>query len=339
MKKTFFAAVAVCSTLSMTSCSNEENIVDNTNQNTTLEINPTIASAMQTSRAGVTSSAFTNGEVIGLYIYRGDGITSATEYADVTGLNTKNVPYTETTGKWMAANKIILSNVIGKVYAYYPHESTYDGNDGKTIPVSVSASQGTGQSDGKKDANGQIDYMWATPVENVSNKTSSILLQMNHALAKLTFKFVQSSGEDTYPGVGQVTSIELKNASEKSAIKNGNATMNIGNGALNLTSAIAGSVKVSGITTATLMDVTAPESLPSMLVYPGTIAAEDAILTVVVDGTSYTVKVPAQTYLAGKNYVYTFTLKGTGLSEDALSVQITRWDDVPLNGGNIQNPD
>lgn len=342
MKKFYVMAAFAAAFMGMTSCNNDDDVVNNSTPNQ-LQVTAVGLEGIQ-SRVGITAKAFTEGESLGLYIYRGEGIADQNKaYNELSStISTTNVQYTEADGKWAAASQaIILSNVVGKVYAYYPYSSAYTG-DGTNVPVSVAASQGTGQSDGTKDATEQADYMYATVVSGISNASNTVALTMNHALAMVSFKFEQTSdGTLTYPGEGKVSSIVLKNADGKSVIKAGDATMHIGTGAITGANAAENGITLSPDATATLMDVEDAEKLPRLLLYPvgADMAAGDAKVTVTVDGNAYTLPIPAVTggYVAGKNYEYTFTLKGTGL--DVTSVSITEWVNVEQTGGDIQTPD
>ena len=203
------------------------------------------------------------------------------------------------------------------------------------------ADQGTGQSDGTKDDT-QTDYMWATPVTGISNALPTVDLTMNHALAMVSFKFVQTADNTvTYPGEGKVSKIVLKNKTGKNAIMIGAATMNVADGVITGGSAADAGITLSPNASETLMGVAAAEKLPRLLLYPvAAVAADDAEVTVTVDGNDYTLDIPALAagYAAGNNYQYTFTLKGTGLEVN--SVEITKWVDVPVdNAGDIQQPD
>lgn len=334
MKKFYVMAAFAAAFVGMTSCNNDDDVVNNSTPNQ-LQIS-SVGLENITSRAGITAEAFSNGESLGLYIYRGtSGYTAYNDDAD--GLSTENVQYTQGT-TWSATQPIILSSVKGVVYANYPYDAA--NTDPAEIATTVLANQGTGQSDGTKDDT-QTDYMWATPVTGISNALPTVDLTMNHALAMVSFKFVQTADATvTYPGEGKVSKIVLKNKTGKSAIMIGDATMNVADGVITGGEAATAGITLSPKASETLMDVTAAEKLPRLLLYPvAAVAADDAEVTVTVDGNDYTLGIPALAagYAAGNNYQYTFTLKGTGL--EVTSVEITKWVDVPQTGGDIQTPD
>ena len=370
MKKSYFYLAGLALMSAFTACSNDDEVPAQLtqNNNTELVVN-TVGVSQVNTKAGITAPGFTNSETLGLYIYRGDGIKDGAissedvKYNDGTGseiLSTVNVPYQQNynnTSKWGAVQPIILSNIIGKVYAYYPYAEHNNAagdaaDNGLAVKVTVNANQGTGQSEGKMDANGQTDYMWADVNEGVSNMKPVVNLSMNHALAMISFKFVQSPDpEDKYPGIGKVTSIVLRNKATgtNKPVTTGDATMNIATG--DLTAGTPGSITVSGIETATLMDVKSdehPELIPRMLLYPSAnfIGADEAEIVVTVDGNTYTVDIPAllvestpSKWEANKNYEYTLTLRGTSLEVN--TVTIKTWTPVTGNADEmgVQKPD
>lgn len=374
MKKIYSLLASVALMSAFTACSSDDEMPSQmANVNGSELIVKSVGVASIDTKAGIMADKFTNSETLGLYIYKGAGINNGEiasgdeQYNNADGLvSTVNVPYQTNVGgtSWTAAQPIILSNVKGKVYAYYPYAEnnklTGTGADnGLAVKVSVLTEQGTGQSNGSKD-DVQTDYMWAVPKSDVSNAAPSVDLTMNHALTMITFKFKQTETQgELYPGAGKVSQIVLKNQTGGHVVKVGDATMNIATGKINLGStAVDGSIELIPNSTETLMGVETAEKLPRLLVYPTTadITGNDAEVTVTVDGNSYTVKIPAlkiddpnsedpqdkldSPWLAGKNYTYTLTLKGTGL--EITSVGINAWQDESGNEGEdmpVQTPD
>ena len=362
MRKLYCLLASVALMSAFTACSSDDEMPSQmANVNGSELIVKSVGVASIDTKAGITANKFTNNETLGLYIYRGAGINGTSiasgdeKYNDGTGVDmlpTVNVPYQTNGTSWSASQPIILSNVKGKVYAYYPYAANNNAggtavDNGLAVKVSVLASQGTGQSDGSIDDT-QTDYMWASPKSDVSNAAPSVELTMNHALTMITFKFVQTGiGSEKYPGEGKVSEIVLKNQSGKQAVKTGDATMNIATG--DITGGTPGSITLRPNAEASLMDVGDADKLPRLLVYPSAaeITGDDAEVTVTVDGNAYTVKIPAlmvsseaSKWLPGKNYVYTLTMKGTQLVVS--SVAITQWQDVAGNTGEnrgVQTPD
>ena len=348
MKRTMYLTAALLAAMTAaTSCSDDNAAEVTGNPQEGLRVTSVGVRRDAETRAGITATSFTSGETLGLYIYRGTGIGDASkDYNGGTGLTaTVNVPYKEDSGTWSAAQPIILSSVQGKVYSYYPYAAGNSTNDGTSIPVSVSAAQGTGQSDGTADA-GQTDYMYGNVVSGISNANSTVSLTMNHALAMVTFKFRQTdvTGK-AYPGEGKVSAITLRDATygdiSNAVVRTGAGTMNIATGYVTVTGTAATGITLAPDASSTLMDVTAADKLPRMLVYPhvSAIAAGQVVAVITVDGSSYTLPLPAlgTGYVRGNNYEYTFTMKGTEM--EVTSVEITPWVLNQMTGGDIQTPD
>lgn len=343
MKKLFFVVAALSACMGFQSCNNEDAI--EVTGDMPLAVNRVGVENVST-RAGITATAFTNGEELGLYIYRGTGIADAANNKyndDVNAIKTVNVPYKQSASGWSATQPIILSSVKGTVYSYYPYAAANDTQDGTAIPVEVLENQGTGQSDGTKD-DVQTDYMWSTPIPNKSNADNKVDLVMNHALAMVSFVFEQTEDPtEIYPGEGKVSSIVLKNNPGKTAIKAGAATMSILDGVISDAVESANGITITPDATKTLMnddDTTiGEEETPRLLLYPSDVADGDAVVTLTVDGNNYTLDIPALAngYEAGKNYVYTIELRGTALVVN--SVEITPWDKQVGGSGMVQQPD
>lgn len=350
MKKSYLAIAAMAACVSFASCSNED-VQSVENHGAALAVNKVGLEGIN-SRAGITAAAFTNGESLGLSIYRAyDGTTTPptyTAYNDYETLPATNVKYTQGGSGWTATQPIVLSTVVGTVYAYYPHQEFTAPAvfTPSALPLFVNSAQGTGQSDGTVDAD-QTDYMWATPVEGLSNKVASVDLEMNHALAMVTFKFQQSKdGGDKYPGKGLVSKIVLSNtdASTKKYIMAGNATMNLADGKITLAAdAVNTGITLTPAATEdahSLIDVADEAKLPRLLLYPVTeFGAADVMVTITLDGNDYKLNLPARTagYKAGENYQYTFTMKGTELQ--LTNVSIKPWATIDGNDSNDLNLD
>ena len=358
MKKSYLFAAVLAAGMSFASCSNDE-VVENVATQSTLGVEKVGLQGLN-SRAGITATSFTNGESLSLFIYQGNKAAGFnTAYNDGGNTSDQNVEYTLGAEGWTPKTlPIVLSSKIGTVYAAYTGAWSDTNVDPSAIAITVAANQESGQSDGSKDANGQVDYMWADPVENVSNASkvvasdsksgSKVDLKMNHALAMITFKFQNSSeNASKYPGVGNVTSIKLYNSdtSTKAPIRSGAAKLNIATGAIAGAEPAADGITITP-TAQPLMDETGADKLARMLVYPSAnFTAGEAKMEFVVDDVKYTLNVPAladQTdatkgYVAGNNYIYTLTMKGTAL--EISSVSIKEWKDVPAGEGDIENPD
>jgi len=354
LKMMSLAAMAAC--VAFTSCTNDDEPANNGQSVALQQVN--VGINHMSSRAGITATSFAGNESIGVFLFGGDGIDDAVNGRYNVGDNANiveplNVKYTrggdvgnaENPEWWTSQNPIILSSKSGKLYAYYPYAEGQANNDGKVIPVNVAASQGTGISEGTAD-DVQPDYMYGSVVNNVSNATEHVDIQMNHALAMVTFKFVRN----TYPGDGNITRIELRNKVDGTYVKNGAATMHIGTGAI--TGGTAGSVYC--LPNTILTDLTASNAVPHMLVYPNDaiMAADDVILSITMDGKTYEIALPntlsdtSDTYAwtKGNNYVYTLNMNGYGFGaddedgKDDIDVTIAPWIEKTASAGDLNKP-
>ena len=334
MKYSYLALAGLALMSAFTACSNDDEMpVQMAQTNKSELVVNTVGVAELATKSGIRATSFSNQESLGLYIYRGDLTGDYND--DSRATSTVNVEYKVAADNttWSAPTQaIILSNIVGNVFAYYPYAAGNDTEDGTEIPITVAANQATGQSDGSVDDNGQTDYMYATKVAGVSNMAPKVNLTMNHALAMASFVFVQT-GDLTlqYPGIGQVSKIVMQNGTgANKPLKTGEGTMNISTGVV--AGGTEGSITVEGITTPTLLDKTDASLVPHVLMYPAaTVGAGDVKVTVTVDGNEYTVALPAVDggWVAGKNYQYTLTMKGTGLEVN--QVTINEWGTIEVN--------
>ena len=338
-RKSYLLLAGVALMSAFTACSNEDEMKTVAQAEGTPLVVQSVGVDLVSTKAGIREAAFTNGEKIGVYIYTGAQGTLSGDYNTASStIPTVNVPYTQNS-PWSATQPIILSSTKGVVYGYYPYSES--AGNGSAVPVNVAATQGTGQSDGKKDVDGQPDYMYATATADVSNKAATIAsMTMNHALAMLTFKFVNSTGNDKYPGEGKVSNITIANLNTNKIVATGAGTMNIATGKAAPTAAASDqTITVSPSTTTALMGASSENLFPRMLVYPvDAIGANQAEIQVTVDGNNYKLNIPALPggWVKGKNYVYTLTLKGTALV--ITNVAITPWGEEVGGAGDLQTP-
>lgn len=345
MKKLICLA-ALAASVSFTACNDHEPVNNVMAEQTLLQLKTVGLNYHVSARAGILSANFSNGEEIGVFIYDQSesggavaDLTAKVNYNDIAANGTENVKYKQGS-PWSADAPIQLSSNKGTVYAYYPYVVT--STNATAVPVTVNVNQGTGQSEGNADVAEQTDYMWATPVQNISNANYSISdLKMNHALAMVSFQFKNHTDADKkYPGAGIVSSIKLQNKSTMGdkVLRTGDATMNISNGSL---TQAAGTEAITLTPAAeTLMDIATPSKLPRMLVYPmATIADDDLELIIVMDGNTYTIPITTtmtDKMLAGNNYVFTFTFRGKNL--EIAQVSITPWITQDIDAGEVSDP-
>ena len=185
MKKTILILAAIIA-MTVLSCSKQEGGMTPPNNGgdgvTYLEIN-SVTATKPTTRAAIKDTKFpTEDEVsIGLFVV-GDGYEYNRNYI--------NIKYTKPAGSdtWTDPKIGLIEGKPATVYAYYPYK---DGiSNVEQIPV---ASSICGD-----------DWMWATPIADVSTEKPAIDLSLNHALAlvEVTFNVIG-------PAEGTMTDIEV----------------------------------------------------------------------------------------------------------------------------------
>lgn len=344
MKKCFILMAGVALMSAFTSCSNDDDVIAVADGEGTPLVIKSVGMEEVGTKAGILGTTFSNTAAIGVYLNNGNLNTAYN--ADGTTTGTENVSYTKGATNWTWGSNIMLSSTQGTVRAYYPYDSSYSGH-GTDVPVNVSATQ-TSISAGTSDVADQKDYMYASKVSGISNakgKSTIDNLKMNHALAMVTFKF-KNSTTNPYVGAGKVSEIKLFNKAPetKAFIKTGAGTMNIDNGSIqiNASAATAGITTTIAEASQSLKGVTDRAKLPHLLIYPqavqGDVAAGDVRVTVTMDGSKYTLDLPALTggFEKANNYEYEFTLEGTQLK--ITSVTINDWTPKPQTGGTMNTP-
>lgn len=171
-------------------------------------------SAPSLSRAAVMGTSFPTDEDVSIGVFT---------YSESSGYTYTNIKYTRKAGQseWVADKELLISDRPVTVYAYYPWQ---DGAGTATIDVTSSI-------------NGK-DWMWATPVGNVSVSNPTVNLSMNHffALVELIFNV-----PDRFADGGGISSVSL--ACEGAALT---GTVNILGGAVSGNSPMTGENILSG---------------------------------------------------------------------------------------------
>lgn len=280
------------------------------------------------------------------------GMTTVAVYAtgdDYTDAKSNNYAvYTNNGTNWentgASESKIYLTNALATVYGYYPTTERHatdlnipitllEGDANTTITV-VDNATGTAIASASK----EVDCMWATTVNDVSNAAgkSNVNLKMNHALSMVSFRVCKDA---TYSGTGKLTKFIVENAQGKSMLSKGtNPKMKITDGTI--TPGAAQDAKYTRtIQDGYTMTSTSTDSKKfSILVLPiaTSIGNDNIKATFTVDGADYSVnlKAPSGTdgkWLPGNNNLYTVTLGGTELE---VTVDVTPWSEVV--GGDLE---
>lgn len=216
--------------------------------------------------------------------------------------NGVNAEYAYSNGKWGAVNAIKLDPSQGyDIYAYHPYSDSginYTDADKKTGPkmiVDLSAVQ--------------KDYLYATPLSLAAGTFTIQELRFNRALAKI---IVRIAKDDAYTGIGAFTKCTLSNASGKSVLAN-QAEILLSDGTLTVTTPAAGAeMYTMGLKDGTTnQNVTVDDVEYEVMVVPvNTLTAEgDIFISVILDGQTYNVAMPAAQWEKAKMYTYNLKIK------------------------------
>lgn len=140
---------------------------------------------------------------------------------------TSFLKFTKSGGSWNPDKDLEITNDNGvaKVYGCYPSDAeTTITNDGTAPKISVTL-LGSDNFSGAA----QSDYLYATPVENVSTSSRTVNLAMNHALAKISFRVSKASGVTE-----EMTLKAIDIVSRNNRLQKGEGTMLLTDGTLNV---------------------------------------------------------------------------------------------------------
>ena len=309
----------------------EKDAVSNaeSNEPVELQIAPTVALTRGVIQGGEQSgSGATFMKNVAVYA-TGDDYAAGNNYA----------VYTNKTSSWGndGSDHIYLTHKPATIYGYYPTTNKYNagaiqvtlltGTDATTITATDNASTTDIAA-----ASEEVDYMWATEVQDVTNSSNSINLTMSHALSMLSFRVYKES----YSGTGRLTKIVVKdiNTSGTTLATGTDLNMSITTGTITGTLTDATFTRVISNYT---LGTSKTANKVSMLVLPinETVGTNKIQAIFTVDGADYTVNLTAPTdnegkWLAGKNNLYTVKLSGTELS--VTTVSVASWADNAVEG-------
>lgn len=203
----------------------------------------------------ITGNSLNEGDQIGLTLCdESETLYHGTEY--------ENICYTATgegaNQRWEGEPSIMVSNVQGTLYGYYPYSSEVQ--DIREVPVSVAS---------------QTDYLYATPATNLTKSNNQARLAMKHALAALRL----SVSRGTYSGEGIISTASVSGEGIPSS-----AILNARTGAL---SGFKEYGKVIG-SSASDMALNSDNCHVDILVIPEGDAPKDVKLSLTIDGKEYT---------------------------------------------------
>lgn len=252
--------------------------------------------------------------------------------------------YTKENNNWTnkGTDHIYLTNADATIYGYYPTTAQFDAS-AQTIPVTVL--EGTdattitaiANSSDKAiaSASGEIDYMYATKVSSINNKSvGPVTLAMNHALSMVSFRVYKNTD---YKGPGYLTKVVMENVGAGTTLSKGTSpTMNITTGEITEGTAQK-AVYTRTISSYTLTSTANDSKKFSILVLPTSSAISNIKATFTIDGADYSVNLTQPKaegtdgkWKPGYNNLYTVKMGGTDLT--ITTVTVAEWKETPVSG-------
>ena len=277
-------------------------------------VSVTASDGLQT-RGIITGTTLDDGSRIGLSLCD----VSGTTYQSITY---ENISYTASgsgsSQKWDTESPILVANMPGTLYGYYPYSESV--TDIKKINITA-------------DSNNQTDYLWATPVTNITKANADAAVVMNHALAAIRL----SVSRGTYSGTGRVTAASISGADIATS-----AVLNARTGGL---SSYKGySTAISPAITAFTLSQTA--SSIDILAIPCGNSTVNLKVTLTIDGNVYETSIPSAVVKQGNmteckisvndGQVYVTSVNVTAWKQNAAGSQIIQKDYKVSFAGNME---
>lgn len=215
------------------------------------------------------------------------------------GVSYVNVKYCDEGAGWKSSNPIMLSGTTGILYGYFPYDESV--SDIREIPVAASLN-GT-------------DHMYVEPVSDISITRRMVSLEMKHALARVTVKFLK---EGPFPGNGMISSISIS----------GPAIAQEG-----ILNAMDGSISASSAKVTFCLDredrITEQGAIEELLIVPSSNSegAGSILLECTIDGQEYTIPLDGISVGSGIHTVITVKVSNIGLCVAETSSD-EEWDDM-----------
>lgn len=276
-------------------------------------------SGILTKGGPVTGTQFASGAEVGVYtLENSTGVTPT--WTDATEGNTNNLLMNNIActangsgGLNYGPAKLYNPDAKYSFFAYYPYAGTITGPSAGAAPTWTCTFKTTPSE--------QVDYMYATPLENQDPTDNAKLLSFNHALTQITVKVVNGT-EKTFT----LNSLKVKAP--------GGATLNISNGVWTAPAAPATYglyAPGEGKSIAAGSSFSVPGQLMLLPVANGgTAYTFDMKVTVAGEGSAtdkegQTLTLPSGGMQAGYSYEYTITY---GSSSIQLSTSVVEWQHV-----------
>ena len=277
MKKIFSLLLGACTIF--TACTDEDEPLS-VDSGKCLQIN--VGVNQTAARSIITGTALPDESQVGVSLIDESGsVYSQKNYNNVcfTGSSEEGVQ------KWTPLKNILLNETKGTLYAYWPYA---EGTDLNAINIETTS---------------QTDYLYGTPVPDISEKNSTANVTMNHAMSNIRLTFKDSG----YQGSGILQSV--------SVYGKGIATTARFN-------AISGTYNSTGDAETPVIDATEKnlkDAVSNLMVIPN--GVEDVInIELVVDGQTFITKSTLLTLAQGKSYNFEVQVKNTHAEISSFSV-------------------
>lgn len=239
----------------------------------------------------ISGNTLAEGAGIGITLTENDG-------SIYNGLPYSNVKFVagSSSGKqiWTPEMDVMLSSDLATLYAYYPYSS--DVSDLSSVPIEASSDT-------------QTDYMYAEPVQNLSNRNARATVVLKHALSAVRI----SVSRGTFTGTGEITSLSVSGANIATQ-----AILDARNGSLSSINGIG-----TDITLPTDISVPAKGAATMDLIVIPTGDKAEIEIKATIDDKEYTVKTEAVLLEQGKIAVFDATLNNSEMTLS--SIQIDDW--------------
>ena len=277
-------------------------------------VSVTASDGLQT-RGIITGTTLDDGSRIGLSLCDVSGTTYQ-------GIIYENICYTASgsgsSQKWDTESPILVANTPGTLYGYYPYSESV--TDIKKINITA-------------DSNNQTDYLWATPVTNITKANADAAVVMNHALAAIRL----SVSRGTYSGTGRVTAASISGADIATS-----AVLNARTGGLSSYKGYSTAISP----TITAFTLSQAASAIDILAIPCGNSTVNLKVTLTIDGNVYETSIPSAVVKQGNmteckisvndGQVYVTSVNVTAWKQNAAGSQIIQKDYKVSFAGNME---
>lgn len=311
----YYVVLALC----LASCSeSREEFIDSTSANMPIEIESTYPVGNQQTRASL-ENGFLCGDAVGIFVVDYDKEGNPGTPA-LKGERAGNIRFTYDGTKWTANYQLYWKNSTtpADFYGYYPYDQAMQNVTGYAF--SVRSRQDTDAAGSSMAGYEASDLLWAKATK-VMPRDEAVSLQYKHLMAGITIQLAMGTGFEASGWNNLDKTVQIENT--------------VPSGTVDLST---GSVALGESSTIDIVPLPYNGSYRAVI-FPQTVAAGKTIVSVTIDGRSYTLKKEvATTYLSGKMHNMTITVnKSADTGEYSLALaadDIVAWvDDPDLHDG------